>query len=256
MFSFIKFAHKVLNTVLNKNPSLILEEFYQHTDLNDVHWVSLAVNKNSINGSLLTKELEILTTKDAFSLKIADSKAGALHQFWKNQQLQCKYQASSLSQFPGKFNLFIDQLINKKIINFQKALDQNLVSQNFTPTEISQDEKALEWIRVSFKILENAIIESVTNPELLFQALLFMGKNPKSQMHEIRLIIFNLDIKFVIIQNSSLRIQIYDDKNAQFGTSKKAALEGDFNFRKREILDELTGLISAASPGIKIHHHI
>ena len=107
-------------------------------------------------------------------------------------------------------------------------------------------------MRVSFNMLEKAVVQSLTDPELLFQTMLFMGTNPKSGTDEIRLITFNLDIKFEFLNNNYLRVRIYNDKNEEFGSAKKASLEGDFNFRKREMLDELTRLLSVISSGIKI----
>lgn len=244
MFSFLKFG--------KKNSPLLLERFYQHAGLTGADWVSIAINKNTIAGSLLTKELEILAAADTFSLKIAETPTGQLFQLWQNQRSQTKIQVDPQSPLLGQFNLLIDQLIEGQLFIFQTALNKSLSSKDFSAIEISQDEKALEWMRVSFKVLEKAIIESLTNPEFLFQALFFFGKNPKSQDLEIRLILFNLDIKFVFLKNGLVRIKIYNDKEQSFGSSQKAALEGDFNFRKREMLDELTKLISVISPGIKI----
>jgi hypothetical protein len=79
-----------------------------------------------------------------------------------------------------------------------------------------------------------------------------MGQNPKMSHEEIRLITFNMDIKFEFLSNGLLRVHIYNDKEGVTGSSKKAALEGDFNLRKREMFDELTALISAISSGIKL----
>jgi hypothetical protein len=62
---------------------------------------------------------------------------------------------------------------------------------------------------------------------------------------------FNLDIKFEILKNGLLRVKIYNDKDGAFGSIKLASLEGDYKFRNREMLDELTKLISVLAPGIK-----
>lgn len=243
MFSFLKFRQK--------SKLEAFEQLYQHAGQNGLNWLSVAINKNTFAGSLFTKELEILTENDAFHLKMAESKSGPLHQVWQNQRALLKDFVPMNPVFIEKFNHLLDQIIEKQIVNFQHLLNTHLTTKPFSEAEISQDEKALEWMRVSFKILEKAIAESLTNPEYLFQTLLFMGINPKTQMKEIRVITFNLDIQFLFLDNGMLRIRIYNDKDGDLGSSKKAAVEGDFNFRKREMLDELTKIISVLSMGLK-----
>lgn len=252
MFSFLKNCKNILKTVLNQSPAVILEQFYQHADLKSVQWMSLAVNKKTIKGSLLTKELEFFNNSDAFSLKIAETKNSFVHQLWQNQRIQAKVSVEPESRLNEYYNQLIQQLILFNIQATQEELNVNLGTKEFTPAEQAQDEKALEWIRVSFNVLKKAIIESFTNPELLFQTMLFMGVNPKTGLREIRMITFNLDMVFILLKSGALRIKIYNDKADAFGSSQKAVLEGDFNFRKREMFDELTDLTAILSPGIKI----
>ncbi|MBC7539345.1 MAG: hypothetical protein H7281_11030 [Bacteriovorax sp.] len=247
MFTFLNFIKKSF-TIQASKP---LTQFYQQSAINSTQWVSLAINKNSIAGSFLTKELDLLTESDFFSLKMAETNEGILHQIWRNQQSICKSNIERNSPLLLEFNLLINKLIEAEIHYFQNQLNQSQVDKIFSPNEVSQEEKALEWLRVSFQVLEKAVIESLTNPEYLFQTLLFFGINPKTKTHEIRIITFNLDIKFELHNNGSLRVKIYNDKSGELGSNKKTDLEGDFNFRKREMLDELTKLFSVLSPGIK-----
>jgi hypothetical protein len=226
--------------------------FYQHAELYPANWISLAVNKKIIAESFLTKELEILSASDAYSLKIAETANGFQCQLWKNNQSLGKLILPLQSLLIKKYNLLIDSLLEKKVGHFQKMLSHSITTKVFQPTEISQEDKALEWIKASFGLLEKAILQSFTDPELMFQVMLFLGENPKTNTEEIRLIIFNLDTQFTFLKNGNLRVRIYNDKDADFGSSKKAAMEGDFNFRKREMLDELTKLISVISSGLKI----
>lgn len=244
MFSFLKFR--------NNNSPQLLESFYQHTDLKNAQWVSLAINKNTISGSLLTKELDIRTSSNAFSLKMAETPGGFTHQLWQNNSSLGEIIVASDSPFLSNFNSLIDRLLDSQIDRFQKEINKFLQSEKFETSQIEQDEKALEWIKVSFNLLEKAVIKSLTDKDFLFQAMIFIGLNPKTEYQEIRLILFNLDIKYTILPNGFLRIRIFNDKDGPIGSAKKASLEGDFNFRKREMTDELTKLISALSSGIKI----
>ncbi|MDD4974158.1 MAG: hypothetical protein PHY93_07385 [Bacteriovorax sp.] len=247
MFSSLNFLKKIFNPHAPK----ALSQFYQQAGREKIQWVSLAINKKSIADSFLTKELDLLTEADFFSLKMAETKVGILHQLWRNQESVLKSNIEPHSTLLLEFNLLIDKLIENEILYFQSALNQVPLGKTFSTAEVSQEEKALEWMRVSFQVLGKAVIESLTNPELLFQTLLFFGKNPKTAHHEIRVITFNLDIKFELPDNGVLRVKIYNDKSAEFGSTNKAVLEGDFNFRKREMLDELTNLCSVLAPGIK-----
>ena len=248
MFSLIKKLFK--NNVIHD-----LDQFFQHAGQKKPLWVSIAINKRSIANSILTKELDLLTEKDVFSLKIADSKNGLFHQLWKNHEPISEFTIAQNSpdqtKMTSHFNHLIDKHIDSEIKFFQKELNNINNDIIFTKEEIALEEKALEWMKASFKVLEKAVIESLTNPDLLFQTLLFFGINPKTQKHEVRIILFNLDIIFELHENTSIRIKIFNDKNNKFGSNKKADLEGDFKLRKREMLDELTKIISVISPGIK-----
>jgi hypothetical protein len=237
--------------LLNKNIGDLLIPFYKQAGAGDATWISIGVNKNTIAKSILTKELEILTGRDVLSLKIAETKDGFFHQLWKNQKKLGSALVPSTLVRSIDFNQLINNLVEQKILAYQQKLNE-LDLKNFSPLEISQEDTALAWIRGSFRLLEKAIIQSLTDSELLFQTLFFMGQNPKMSHEEIRLITFNMDIKFEFLSNGLLRVHIYNDKEGVTGSSKKAALEGDFNLRKREMFDELTALISAISSGIKL----
>lgn len=247
MFSFLNFLKKIFN---NHSPKALVQ-FYQHAGHVPALWVSLAINKKSIANSFLTKELDLLTGSDSFSLKMAETKEGIRQHLWRNQQSLCQSNAELMSPFLLEFNQLVDKLIETEILYFQSFLNQAGQEKILSPSEIAQEEKALEWIRVSFQVLGKAIIESLTNPDFLFQTLIFFGVNQKTATHEIRVITFNLDIKFELLDSGALRVRIYNDKGAESQGPKKAALEGDFNFRKREMLDELTRLVSLLSTGIK-----
>jgi hypothetical protein len=254
MLRYKKIAKNIFNFFTNKSPLLISESFCRDILQEIPEWVSISINKNSTSNKNQSKELEILTQKNAFSLKITKNNEEHLFRLWQNQQLLTTVNSPHNSPLLEKYNFLIDHLIDFKILAFQVELNSKLRDTDFSSQEISQDEKALEWLKVSFKVLESAIIESLTNSQLLFQTLLFFGKNPKSNFLEIRIITFNLDIQYIFLTTGMLRIKIYNDKDKEFGNSQKTVLEGDFNFRKREMLDELTKIISALSVGIKFNN--
>ncbi len=249
---FSKFSAKVLGFFSGQNGKSPLEQFVHKIQMENPHWISLAANKKSFEGSVFTREVEVRTLKNATLIRLALLGEDRIWgQLWVNQNSLGSGTFKNEQEHSASFNGLIDQWIEKKIHTYQRKL-QVLDDKTFTANEISTEDKALEWLKVSFMMLEKGVLKSFTDPELLFQSLMFMGENPKTGLDEIRLITFNLDIKFEFLPNHLLRVRVYNDKNEDFGASKKAALEGDFNFRKREMLDELTRLLSALSSGFKI----
>lgn len=251
MTFFSKFSAKILAPFLNRNSQQTMEEFYQHAGLEHPVWVSASANKKSFEGSVLSRELEVRTARDASMVRFVLNDTGGTAEFWKNQQSLSQGHFRENDPAATGFNSLLDLLIEKKVYQYQRKL-QVLDNKTFTAAEVTTEDKALEWMKVSFMMLEKAVVQSLTDPDLLFQALFFAGKNPKSGMEEIRLIVFNLDIKFEFLDNNLLRVRIYNDKNEEFGSAKKASLEGDFNFRKREMFDEFIRLLSVVSRGFKI----
>ena len=69
------------------------------------------INKKSIADSFLTKELDFQTDSDAYSLKMAETKKGILHQLWKNQESICKFTTPQNSPMLLEFNKLSDKLI-------------------------------------------------------------------------------------------------------------------------------------------------
>lgn len=246
MQSFKNFIHNLCARRSAQN----LQSFYKQIKVCDIRWISLAINKKTIAKSLLTKELEVYLPLKSYSLKLADTPNGLFFQIGENQKQKAQSTAKHAEGHSQNFNAFIHELLEDQILKFQKILNSK-VSPTLSPNELAQEEKALEWLKVTSVVLEKAVLESLTNPDLLFQMLLFMGVNPKNQLSEIRLIIFNLDMKLIFLENGFIRIIIFDDKNKEFGQSQNAALTGDYIFRKREIFDEFTKILSTLSQGIK-----
>lgn len=227
-----------------------LEHFFEQMTKEKATWVSISINKNNFGQSLLTKEIDVQSASDVISLKLAETPNGIICKTWKNQTFIREFETISNEKMALNFNPLFDRIIEEELYLFKSALS-SFENKSFTPTEILNEDKALEWLRASFKVLTNAVLESLTNPQFLFQTLLFLGVNPKTLNQEIRVIIFNLDIKLEIQPQNRLRVLVYDDKSGELGASKKPVLSGDFHIRHREMLDELITLIATLSPGIK-----
>ena len=240
---------------LRKNSFAKLESFYleqNHAETLALYpWLALAINQRSISGSLLTKEL-VFTPKDLktplISLQLAEVEKGLIHHAFYGQKKIYSGQIQQDLEIKNTrvlFNNILDSAIEREIKFFSEKMNQS----EFSPRQLEAEEKALEWMRVSFDVLTKAVLESLTNPEFLFQTTFFAGINPKSNMREMRLITFNLDMTFLLLEDHNLRVLIYNKKPGET-SDLKPALTGDYSFRKREIFDQFISLLSVISKGM------
>lgn len=243
---------KSLFTIFKKPGHQQLDAFYRTLSLSRYSWMAFAVNQRTLKGSLLTKELALSGDSiEAFSWQTAEERDGHFHSVRNGK----KKLFEELVKDPevrekkrDQFNQLLDQLIELHLKTFKTEFEKG------TPTlrQLEAEEKALEWIRVSFDVLKKAIIESLTNPDFLFQTSLFAGVNPQSKKQEIRLITFNLDMTFILLPDHNLRVLIYNKKPHLSPEELKPALMGDYSARKREILDQLTSLLAVLSRGFHL----
>lgn len=247
--------------LFSKNTFSKLETFYLNSlkkeDLTHYSWMALAINQRSYSESLLTKELA-LNPIDSESHPIKSfvlaEKDGALnHRVFSGAKKIFNadiINASEIQNTRVLFNQIVDSFIQREIQFFTTALNSSTLS----PRQIELEDKSLEWMRVSFEVLTKGIIESLTNPEFLFQSTLFLGVNPKDRpkniLREIRLITFNLDMTFLLLEDHNLRVLIYNKKPGEQTEALKPALIGDFAYRKKEMFDQFITLLSVISKGI------
>ena len=119
------------------------------------------------------------------------------------------------------------------------------LNQRFQPSSkiLENEAKALEWMRVSFKILQDAVKKHRQNsPDESLCLQLFFGneqkiisKDREDYLSSTRLIIFNLDIHYKLLRSGGLEIKIYD--------RDKLKLQGTFFGLPREMMEELILLL-------------
>lgn len=242
--------------LFKKNSFPKLESFYlaqNHSEkLNSYPWMALAINQRSISGSILTKELvltPIVATNPGVSFQLAELETGLVHHVYDASKKVFTGEIKNELEIKNArvlFNNILDALIEREIKYFTEHMNKS----TFSPRQMENEEKALEWTRVTFEILTKAVLESLTNPEYLFQTTFFAGINPKSGKHEMRLISFNLDMTFLMLEDNNLRVLIYNIKPGEKAENLKPALTGDYSYRKREIFDQFINLLSAISKGM------
>ncbi len=219
------------------------------------NWLALTVNVHTHHDTQLTKELVITSASTPlaplYSVILADASDGLFQSlFLQNNPHYLKHQHSpeETTQIRSLFNYSLDQIIESEIVVFQK----NLKLGEFSPIQKESEENALEWMKVSFDLLEKAVIQSLTNSEYMFQSTFFCGVNPETRLHEIRVIIFNLDITFWLLNDHNLRVKVFNKKNLETFDDLKPSLIGDYSFRKREMMDRFTKLLAVLSKGFHL----
>lgn len=246
-----------LNLFNKKSYDLLVEYFTSSKEAiqaNQMTWLAMAINDRTLKESFLTKEvvlfdqtnnpkksrsLQMAKTKDGLYLK---SLVGTKSYFDGTIEFQ-KQEDLTMSSFGEMTDLYIELELNK----FKEALNQG----EFNPKNLESEQKALEWMRVSFEVLKKAVVESLTKSELLFQCKIFMGVNPQTKLREIRIINFNLDVTAILLNDNNLRVIIYNRKPGIELKDLKPALIGDYSLKKREIFDHIIELLSLLSTGVK-----
>jgi hypothetical protein len=248
IFSKVLTGEKCINE-FRKLSSLQIQNALGHQN---PFWMSLAINQTSYRESPLSKEL-VITQEEKDQQFIVLSETNV------DTSLKAKFHNSppfegvvvdrkNIVQLKELFQNHFDLLLKNEIDFFQK----NLNSGDFNPIHIATEAKALEWTKVSFMVLEKGIIESLTNPDYLFQTTFFCGKNPQTLKREFRLITFNLDMTFILLEDSKLRIIIYNKTpDSESKGSLKPSLMGDYSYYRRELFDQFVNLLGLIHQGLK-----
>lgn len=231
---------------LKKKSSLEnLANFYRTIPVDLELWCLFNINKNYLKNTPLTRELDFHHQKNLYQLKVALDGLKIFHEARINKNLEYQNEIICNHELKLNFNQLIDEVVSQIIniftskLNTLEAIDQNL---------LMTEDKALEWLKVSFRVLT----ESITKNKLDFSYSMFIGKNPKTNLIEIRLTLFNLDIMFQLLNDNHLRVIVYNDHQNAFGSSKTPSLKGDFKLRKREMFNLLIELLNQ----LKTSYHI
>lgn len=245
----------MLFDIFNKKDTDKLEIFLNnlHSQITNDHtkWMALAINDRAWKNSLLTKEAVFYSeSKNKFKaniIRLADSNSGIFVNSQIDKKIIFDHSVSNNYPIKSKFKNLIEGHILKEFEIFKTQLNKG----EFSPLQAENEEKALEWIRVSFEVLKKAIIESITNEDFLFQCKIFAGTNPQTKQKEIRIITFNLDITLILLENNNLRVIIYNNKPGIDPKTIKPSLIGDYSLRKREIFDHIIDLFSLLTKAIE-----
>ncbi len=129
-------------------------------------------------------------------------------------------------------------------LGFEKHQEFMLSQVSGATTQDMQNEfRALQWIQASFGTLSRALDSLKKNPDLIQTCAFFSGTEPDSKSEVIRIIAFNLDIFCYLIEDQSLRIVIFDDKNMGHGESRNPTFQQIIKVTKPQFYDEIVKLV-------------
>lgn len=214
-----------------------VKENLANLSLNDYRWLSLSVNE-AIEVQEEQKRLFQLSGNKNFSLELIKIQ----------NQIKLGLNNKKMNiENDNEVTINIERFLNESIATFIDRKKSILTEGNKDILDFEGETKAHEWIRVSFEVLKKALEEAKNKEDLIVEYRLFMGKRPKSEENLIRLLAYNLDITYLFHSNGDLQVIVYNDKNAQRGSSKEPALSVIFKALKNQAYDELIHLLSVCA---------
>ena len=111
-----------------------------------------------------------------------------------------------------------------------------------TTLDYESENRALQWIQVSFGTLSRALKKIKDDPTMIMTGAFFSGLEPETNERVLRLIAFNLDVIFYFQKDDSMRILVFDDKNLGHGQSRNPSFQQIIKVTKPQFYDEIIKL--------------
>lgn len=112
-----------------------------------------------------------------------------------------------------------------------------------TSMDYQNEARALQWLQTSFGTLIRALDQFPARPDLILTAAFFSGIEPQTQAKVMRILAFNLDIFCYFLEDFSLQIAVFDDKNQGHGMAKTPSFQQIIKVTKPQIYDEMVKLV-------------
>ncbi len=110
-------------------------------------------------------------------------------------------------------------------------------------SDYQNEARALQWIQASFGTLTRALDQFAQRDDLIFTCAFFSGREPETKAQVLRILAFNLDIFCYFLEDFSLQIAIFDDKNLGHGVAKTPSFQQIIKVTKPQIYDEIVKLM-------------
>jgi len=110
-------------------------------------------------------------------------------------------------------------------------------------SDFQNEARALQWIQASFGTLTRALDQFTEREDLILTCAFFSGREPETKTRVLRILVFNLDIFCYFLEDFSLQIAIFDDKNLGHGVAKTPSFQQIIKVTKPQIYDEIVKLM-------------
>ena len=134
-------------------------------------------------------------------------------------------------------NLFLHETMRssmEEILDFIKAPVSGVTTMDY-----QSEAQFLKWFEVSLTVLDKALDKFNKESHLVLTGCFFAGKRNDNSERLIRLIIFNLDIFFYLLEDNSLRVVIFDDKDKGHGEAQTPAFQQIIKVTKPQFYDQM-----------------
>lgn len=167
-------------------------------------------------------------------------KAGGTIAYFKDDRLEAK--GKSDQTLRASMNIALHSTLKLGLENHRPFLLEAV--SGATALDVQAEGRSLQWIQASFGTLSRALDKFQVDPQLVLGCSVFMGKEPASGEHVVRVLAFNLDIFYYFKADHSLQIIVFDDKDLGHGESKTPVFQQIIKVTKPQFYDEITKLVN------------
>jgi hypothetical protein len=218
-----------------------LKDFFLSFDPSRFDWRVVAWNLNLQDSSSRTYSIELKGEKIT-SVEWTRSKFSSLRVAKDKGKIFKKLSGNDQSDYARMMNLAIHSTILAGLDELKPLILQPV--SGVTAPDFQSESKALEWLKVSFTTLNNALEKIGTDSNLILTAGFFCGLQPDTGEKVLRLLALNLDIFYYFLDDNSLRIVIFNDKDQGHGSAKSPIFHQIIKVTKAQFYDEIIKLIN------------
>lgn len=221
MLSFLKFFIPKLNLA----DSLSAIEF-------DHHYLSFSINIDEYKGTVQNRLVQIAgENQHSLYLGLKDKIVSDFD--GKSFHIESNQDFIEINKFFDRLYFFVIEK-SKEFIRPESSLT----------SQIDQENRSLEWLKVTLMVLKNAVGEIKVNKDFLYQGRLFFGRRNPNSSPELRIQSLSLDIHLEFLEDHRLRVRAWNYKDGKKTSKDQEDLFAEFVTLKGPVFDEIILLLN------------
>jgi len=149
---------------------------------------------------------------------------------------------NDVTEFYPLLNLKTHEVISSSLDAFKDAILTPV--SGVTALDFQEEQKYLEWLKTTFKVLNSALDKIQVDKSLVLTAGFFSGLEPQTGKKVVRILAMNLDIFYYFEEDSSLKVVIFNDKNLGHGSAQAPVFHQNIKVTKPQFYDEMIKVIN------------